>query len=86
MIATGNPEFPSRVVSIGNRKFQTDKNTPGTFMRTVPENVQLLAEFPSGLCLMVTSSTVTNAVTPAPYICPTTASGARSGSVAATAT
>jgi hypothetical protein len=24
----------------------------------VPENVQLLAEFPSGLCLMVTSSTV----------------------------
>jgi hypothetical protein len=27
-------------------------------MRTVPENVQLLAEFPSGLCLMVTSSTV----------------------------
>ena len=58
MLATGNPEFPLRVVSIGNSKINTDKNTPGTYMRTVPENVQLLAEFPSGLCLMVTSSTV----------------------------
>jgi predicted dehydrogenase len=58
MLATGNPEFPLRVVSIGNGKIHTDKNTPGTYMRTVPENVQLLAEFPSGLCLMVTSSTV----------------------------
>jgi predicted dehydrogenase len=58
MLATGSPEFPLRVVSIGNAKLQTDKNTPGTYMRTVPENVQLLAEFPSGLCLMVTSSTV----------------------------
>ena len=58
MLATGNPEFPLRVVSIGNRSIQTDKNTPDTYMRTVPENVQLLAEFPSGLCLMVTSSTV----------------------------
>jgi len=58
MLATGNPEFPLRVVSIGNAKIHTDKNTPGTYMRTVPENVQLLAEFPSGLCLLVTSSTV----------------------------
>jgi predicted dehydrogenase len=58
MLATGNPEFPLRVVSIGNAKIQSDKKTPGTYMRNVPENVQLLAEFPSGLCLMVTSSTV----------------------------
>jgi len=58
MLATGNPEFPLRVVSVGNSKVGTDKNTPGTYMRTVPENVQLLAEFPSGLILMVTSSTV----------------------------
>lgn len=58
MLATGNPEFPLRVVSIGNSKIHTDKKTPGTYMRNVPENVQLLAEFPSGLCLMVTSSTV----------------------------
>lgn len=58
MIATGNPEFPTRVVSLGTRKILTDRNTPGTWIRDVPENVQLLAEFPSGLTLMVTSSTV----------------------------
>ncbi|MGV3774098.1 MAG: Gfo/Idh/MocA family protein [Verrucomicrobiales bacterium] len=58
MLATGNPEFPSRVVSIGTKKVLTDKNTPGTPIRDVPENVQLLAEFPSGLTLMVTSSSI----------------------------
>ena len=58
LIATGNPEFPNRVVSIGTRKILTDKNTPGTWIRDVPENVQLIAEFPSGLTLLVTSSTV----------------------------
>lgn len=58
MLASGNPEFPLRVVSVGNAKIHTDSKTPGTYYRTVPENVQLLAEFPSGLCLMVTSSTV----------------------------
>lgn len=58
MFATGNPEFPTRVVSIGNKKVHTDKNTPNTYERDVPENVQLLAEFPSGLTLMVTSATV----------------------------
>jgi predicted dehydrogenase len=58
MLATGKPEFPTRVVSVGNSKIESDRNTPGTYLRTVPENVQLLAEFPSGLCLMVTSSTV----------------------------
>jgi predicted dehydrogenase len=58
MLATGAPEFPIRVASVGNKKHHTDRNTPGTYERDVPENVQLLAEFPSGLCLMVTSSTV----------------------------
>lgn len=58
ILATGNPEFPNRVVSLGNKKVQTDKNTPNTYERDVDENVQLLAEFPSGLCLMVTSATV----------------------------
>jgi len=58
MLATGNPELPIRVVSVGNKKIHTDEKTPGTYKRTVPENVQLLAEFPSGLCLMVISSTV----------------------------
>jgi len=58
MLASGNPEFPTRVVSIGTRKILTDKNTPGTHMRDVPENVQLLAEFPSGLSLLIISSSV----------------------------
>jgi len=58
MLATGNPEFPSRVASIGCRKVHTDLKTPGTPERDVPENVQLLAEFPSGLTLMVTSASV----------------------------
>jgi len=58
MVATGNPEFPRRVVSIGTKNVHTDKNTPGTPERDVPEHVQLLAEFPSGLLLTVTCSTV----------------------------
>jgi predicted dehydrogenase len=58
MLASGNPEFPVRVVSVGNSAIHTDKNTPDTFMRTVPENVQLLAEFPSGYCILATSSTI----------------------------
>ncbi|HYE30147.1 MAG TPA: Gfo/Idh/MocA family oxidoreductase [Methylomirabilota bacterium] len=58
MLATGAPEFPTRVVAIGTRKVETDKNTPNTYMRDVPENIQCLAEFPSGLTLFVTSSTI----------------------------
>ncbi len=58
MLASGNPEFPSRVVSIGSKNVHTDRNTPGTPERDVPEHVQLTAEFPSGYMLTVTSSTV----------------------------
>lgn len=58
MLATGNPEFPSRVVSIGTRAIHTDKNTPGTYERDVPEHAELLAEFPSGLTLVMISSSV----------------------------
>lgn len=61
MLATGAPEFPLRVCSIGNKKVQTDKhpeNPKDTLERDVPESVQLLVEFPSGLNLMVTSATV----------------------------
>jgi len=58
MLATGNPEFPSRVVALGTKAILTDKNTPETWIRDVPENMQCLAEFPSGLTLLVTSSTV----------------------------
>lgn len=58
MLATGNPEFPSRVVSIGTKKILSDKNTPGTWIRDVPEHMELLAEFPSGLTLVMISSSV----------------------------
>ncbi len=50
MIATGTPEFPSRVVCIGTRKIQTD--------RDIPDNLQIVAEFPSGLSLMLLGSSV----------------------------
>jgi predicted dehydrogenase len=63
MLASGNPEFPSRVTSIGTRNVHTDRNTPGTPERDVPEHVQLTAEFPSGYLLNVTCSTV-NAKSP----------------------
>jgi predicted dehydrogenase len=58
MIATGSPEFPVRVTSIGTRSIHTDKKTPETPERDVPEHVQLTAEFPGGLILNVSSSTV----------------------------
>jgi predicted dehydrogenase len=58
MLASGNPEFPSRVSSIGTKNVHTDKNTPGTPERDVAEHVQLLAEFPSGYMVTVTCSTV----------------------------
>jgi len=58
MLATGSPEFPTRVTSIGTRKIQSDRKTPGTPERDVPEHVQLSAEFPNGMLLTVSSSTV----------------------------
>jgi predicted dehydrogenase len=63
MLATGNPEFPCRVVCIGTKNVHTDKNTPGTPERDVPEHSELIAEFPSGLTLVVAASTV-NAKSP----------------------
>ena len=58
MLATGKPEFPSRVVSLGSKTWRTDQNTPGTPERDVDESVQLIAEFPSGFNLMCASATV----------------------------
>jgi predicted dehydrogenase len=64
MLAMGKPEFPSRVVSIGTKKVHPDKNfTPPTPERDVPEHIELLAEFPSGVSLMLACSTV-NAKSP----------------------
>ncbi len=58
MLATGAPEYPSRVVALGNKSWHTDKNTSGTPERDSPEELELIAEFPSGLNIMVTSSSV----------------------------
>lgn len=58
MLATGNPEFPTRVASVGNKKVHTDQHTPGTPERDVTEIAQIIAEFPSGMVLHATSSTV----------------------------
>jgi hypothetical protein len=62
MLATGNPEFPVRVAAVGTRKVLTDKQADGQkkteYIRDVPEIVQLIAEFPSGMVMHITSSTV----------------------------
>ncbi|MCC5908709.1 MAG: Gfo/Idh/MocA family oxidoreductase [Balneolaceae bacterium] len=50
MISTGDPEFPTRVAALGTRKITTD--------RDVPDNTQIMAEFPSGLTMIITGSTV----------------------------
>ena len=57
MVATGNPEYPSRVVCLGTKNVLADKVLPAP-MRDCPENVQLLAEFPSGMTLLIVSSSV----------------------------
>ena len=50
LIACGNPEFPTRVTSIGTRNVSLD--------REVADNIQVLAEFPSGWTMLFTGSTV----------------------------
>ena len=58
MLATGNPQFPVRVACIGTRKVETDRLTPDTRLRDSPEIAQLIAEFPTGMVMHITSSTV----------------------------
>lgn len=58
MLAMGKTEFPSRVMSLGTKNVGTDKKFPGAYERDVPEHVELLAEFPSGVSLMLACSTV----------------------------
>ena len=50
MLATGNPEFPRRVCCTGTRKVSVD--------REITDTTHLLAEFPSGLTLLVAGSTI----------------------------
>jgi predicted dehydrogenase len=51
LIASGNPEFPSRVVCTGTKALSND--------RDVADTVQVLAEFPSGWSMLFMGSTVT---------------------------
>jgi predicted dehydrogenase len=64
MLATGNPEYPTRVACVGNKSVGTDLRATGNkatrYVRDVPEIVQLIAEFPSGMVMHITSSTVNN--------------------------
>ncbi len=59
MVATGNPEFPTRVTSIGTKNVRADLALPNPRPeRDVPEHVEILAEFPSGLTIVIVVSTV----------------------------
>jgi predicted dehydrogenase len=63
MVASGNPEFPVRVTSLGTKNVHADLQVTGTPERDVPEHMQLLAEFPSGYLITITCSSV-NAKSP----------------------
>lgn len=56
LLATGNPEFPRRVACLGNKQI-TDA-TVGPQDRDVNDQTQVLADFPSGLGLVVMGATV----------------------------
>ncbi len=59
MLATNNTEFPSRVVCLGSKNVNADNDPPNPRqMRDVPEQVEILAEFPSGMTLVIVVSTV----------------------------
>jgi predicted dehydrogenase len=58
MLASGNPEFPTRVACLGQKPVDADKDTPNAAERDCPEDLQLIAEFPSGVALLMISGTV----------------------------
>jgi len=59
VLATGNPEFPKRVVCIGTKNVHPDKNRDdGALERDVAEHIEILAEFPSGMSLVIGASTI----------------------------
>ena len=58
MLATGSPEFPTRVSAVGTKAIHTDKNTPDTPERDNPEIIEMIAEFPSGMVMHITSSSI----------------------------
>jgi hypothetical protein len=46
------------VASLGTKNVHADKTVAGTVERDIPEQVELLAEFPSGMTILIVSSTV----------------------------
>jgi predicted dehydrogenase len=58
LVASATTEFPARVACIGSGKFESDKGTAGTPPRDSAEIVQVIAEFPNGMTLNMTSSSV----------------------------
>ena len=58
MLATGNPEFPKRVACIGTKSVFPDKKTDGALERDVPEHTEIIAEFPSGMTMVIVTSTI----------------------------
>ena len=59
VLATGNPEFPKRVVCVGTKNVHPDKNRDdGALERDVAEHVEVIAEFPSGLSMVIGASTI----------------------------
>jgi predicted dehydrogenase len=58
LLASAATEFPSRVCCIGSDKFQSDKGTAGTPPRDCAEIIQVTAEFPNGMTLNMTCSSV----------------------------
>jgi predicted dehydrogenase len=58
MLASGNPEFPFRVTSLGTQNVHADKEASDAEPRQIPEHQQILAEFPSGYLISLTCSTV----------------------------
>ena len=59
MLATGQPEFPTRVVALGSNPVHTDKQArPSAPEPDVPEQIELIAEFAIGLHFLMTTSTI----------------------------
>ncbi|MSU60215.1 MAG: Gfo/Idh/MocA family oxidoreductase [Pedosphaera sp.] len=58
MLATGKPEFPTRVVCVGTKSIHSDKGTQGAAERDSSEHLQVVAEFPSGLIMTITAGGV----------------------------
>jgi len=62
MLASGNPEFPTRVTCISSKNVDEDKEAQ-TPERETSEHMQLIAQFPSGYMVTIVCSTV-NAKSP----------------------